>query len=101
MLLSNSEILKARRRIKWTAYGPSDKVEHKVSGKIGSPFWDPIIDRNSNDICEFLRLRNQNPHRIIIGHLNINSIRNKFELLVRFAGNNLDILMVSITINRW
>ena len=37
------------------------------------------------------------PHRIIIGHLNKNSIRNKSESLVRFVGNNLDILLVSET----
>ena len=30
-----------------------------------------------------------------MGHLNINSVRNKFESLVRFVGNNLDILKVS------
>ena len=29
-----------------------------------------------------------------MGHLNINSIRNKFESLIRFADNNLDILTV-------
>ena len=66
-------------------------------GKLESPFSDPIIDRNTNDICELKQLRNQNPHRIIIGHLNINSIRNKFESLVTFVGNNLDILMISET----
>ena len=75
----------------------SDEVEHKVSGKLESPPPEPIIDRNTNGICELKQLRNQNPHRIIIGHLNINSIRNKFESLVRFIGNNLDILMVSET----
>ena len=66
-------------------------------GKLESPFSDPIIDRNTNDICELKQLRNQNPHKIIIGHLNINSIRNKFESLVTFVGNNLDILMISET----
>ena len=62
-----------------------------------SPPSDPKIDKNTNGICELKQLRNQNPHRIIIHHLNINSIRNKFESLVRFVGNNLDILMVSET----
>ena len=36
-------------------------------------------------------------HRVIIGHININSIRNKFEPLVSFINNNLDILMISKT----
>ena len=75
----------------------SDEAEHKVSGKLESPPSDPKIDRNTNGICELKQLRNQNPHRIIIGHFNINSIRNKFESLVRFVGNNLDVLMVSET----
>ena len=66
-------------------------------GKLEGPFSDPIIDRNTNGICELKQLRNQNPHRIIIGHLNINSIRNKFQSLVTFVGNNLDILMISET----
>ena len=75
----------------------SDEAEHKVSGKLESPPSDPKIDRNINGICEHKQLRNQNPHRIIIDHLSINSIRNKFESLVRFVGNNLDVLMVSET----
>ena len=77
-----------------------DEVEHKVSGKLESPTSDAIIYRNTNGIFELKQLRNQNPHRIIIGQLNINSIGNKFESLVRFVGNNLNILMVSDK-NRW
>ena len=30
-----------------------------------------------------------------MGHFNINSVRNKFESLVRFVGSNLDVFMVS------
>ena len=40
-----------------------------------------------------LRLKNLN--RLILGHLNINSIRNKFEALKLIVKNNLDILIVS------
>ena len=75
----------------------SDEVKHKVSGKLASPPSDPKINRNTNDICELKQLRNQNPHKITIGHLTINSIRNKFESLARFVCNNIDILMVSET----
>ena len=75
----------------------SEEVEQNVSGKLESPFSDPIIDRNTNDICELKQHRDQNPHRIIIGHLNINSIKNKFDSLARVVGNSLDILMVSET----
>ena len=75
----------------------SDEVEQKVSWKLESPPSDPIIDRNTNGICELKKLRNQNRSRIIIGHLNINFIRNKFESLVRFVGSNLNTLMISET----
>ena len=82
-------------------YDLSDEVEHKVSGKSETPFSDPIFDRNTTDICELKQLRNQNPQKIIVGHLNINSIRNEFKSLVRFVGNNLDILYGIGDKNRW
>ena len=75
------------------SYNQSYLAENKVSWKLESPFLDAIIDRNTNDICELKQLRNHNRHRIIIGYLNINSIRNKFEPLLRFVRNNLDTLM--------
>ena len=36
-------------------------------------------------------------NRILIGHLNINSLRNKFEILMSWIAVNLDILMISET----
>ena len=39
----------------------------------------------------------KNPNRIIIAHLNINSIRNKFEILKEVVGNKIDILLISET----
>ena len=39
----------------------------------------------------------RNPNRIIIAHLNINSIRNKFEILKEVVGNKIDILLISET----
>ena len=38
-----------------------------------------------------------NLNRIIISHININSIRNKFELLAEVVMGNVDILMVTET----
>ena len=70
----------------------TDDIEHNVSGKLESRPSEPI--RNTNRICELEQLRNQNPRWIIIGYLNINLIRDKFESLVRFVGNNLHIAMV-------
>ena len=48
----------------------------------------------------FEKLKNtrlKNPNRLIIAQLNINSLRNKFDLLVRMQHSNLDILLISET----
>ena len=37
------------------------------------------------------------PDKLIMGHLNINSIRNKFDTLSLIVKNNVDILMISET----
>ena len=42
-------------------------------------------------------LRVKCSNKIIMGHLNINSIRNKFELLSSLIGGKIDILMISET----
>ena len=47
------------------------------------------------DILKKMKLRNAN--KIIIGHLNINSIRNKIEDLKYLIAENIDILLISET----
>ena len=42
-------------------------------------------------------LRKSNPFKVIVGHININSIRNKFEPLKKMIQDNIDILLVSKT----
>ena len=42
-------------------------------------------------------IRKKNPNRLIITHLNINSIRNKLEMLKEVIGNKIDILLISET----
>ena len=44
---------------------------------------------------EALRLKNVN--KLIIAHLNINSLRNKFEFLISLIKDNIDVLMISET----
>ena len=39
----------------------------------------------------------QCPEKIIVGHLNINSIRNKFDALSFIIDTNIDILLISNT----
>ena len=52
-----------------------------------------LIDHTSNKGLESLRIRSSN--KIVEGHLNINSIRNKFDFLAHQAQGNIDILMIS------
>ena len=50
-----------------------------------------------DDILVLKNLRVSYPNNIIIGHLNINSIRNKFEMLSLSVAQYVDILMLSKT----
>ena len=47
------------------------------------------------EVLKSLKLKNTN--KIIIGHLNINSIRNKFESRKYIINNNVDMLLISET----
>ena len=68
-------------------------IDYNTSGKSENPLSDPIItDENISDFCEINNLRSQNPFGFIIGHINVSSIRNKFEPLVSFVNNNLTFL---------
>ena len=42
-------------------------------------------------------LRKKHSNRVIIGHININSIRNKFDHLIAITKGNVDVLMISET----
>ena len=53
-----------------------------------------IVDHITNADLKSLRIRNLN--KIVVGHLNINSVRNKFNFLAQVKGN-IDILMISET----
>ena len=54
-----------------------------------------IVDHITNADLKSLRIRNLN--KIVVGHLNINSIRNKFDFLAHQVKENIDILMMSET----
>ena len=54
--------------------------------------------RNSdNPSLIFNELKRKNSDRVIIGHININFIENKFEPLVALVKNKVDIIMISET----
>ena len=42
-------------------------------------------------------MKENSPMKIIVGHLNINSLRNKFEALQFIIGRNLEIVLLSET----
>ena len=54
-----------------------------------------IVDHITNADLKSLRIRNLN--KIVVGHLNINSIKNKFDLLAHQVNGNIDMLMTSET----
>ena len=43
------------------------------------------------------KIRINNVSRVVVGHININSIRNKFDMLSSMVKDNIDILMISET----
>ena len=50
-----------------------NEIDHNTLGKSENPLSDSIIiDENTYAFREITVLRNQNPSRVIIGHININ-----------------------------
>ena len=61
-------------------------------------FMNSVPEEHQDDIILGLKnLRVKYFNKIIMGHLNINSIRNKSELLSSLIGGKIDILMISET----
>ena len=60
---------------------------------------DESLDNESAiDSERFLKsLRTTNPDKLVFSHLNINSIRNKFEMLLDQIKGNIDVMLVSET----
>ena len=60
----------------------------------------PIVTESSitfDSLSDLQHIRINNPLRLIIGQININSIRNKFDALMNQIKENIDILMISET----
>ena len=60
----------------------------------GSPNKPDPFTHNFNDLRE---VKLKHPNRLIFAHININSVRNKFEILQEVIGNNIDVLLISET----
>ena len=52
---------------------------------------------DENPISILQEIRNTNIRKIIIGHLNVNSLRNKFDALKSIIKDNIDIFVISET----
>ena len=80
------------------SFNTENEIDYNTSGKSKNPLSDPIItDENTSDFCGINDPRKRNSSSVIIGHIDINCVRNKFEPLVSFINNNHDILMISET----
>ena len=68
------------------------------SDSIRSELYNYSEVKGYSDCKDLLRqLKMNNPSKILIGHLNINSIRNKFEFFANQIKGNLDIALISET----
>ena len=76
-----------------------------LTSSVENPNFDISVDENivdlhdgDNDPHDILRnLKLKNINRLIIGQININSIRNKFDYLKKLIHQNIDIMVVTET----
>ena len=61
-------------------------------------FHKSATENDINDAKKGLKeIKIHSPDKLILGHLNINSVRNKFEALTYIIDNNIDLLLISET----
>ena len=77
----------------------SDRPPLNTGVPFDSPAATPLVaDINATDARSSLKLlRIRNIGKIIIGYLNINSVRNKFDAVKEIISQNLDVLMLAET----
>ena len=87
----------ASERSKTTAILSDHDIPHSLSRNVNGSvsITCQFLEDNFKDTLKKLRIKNLN--RVIISQININSIRNKIELLSEAVLGNIDILMVSET----
>ena len=84
-------------------YAPEFYPDVTIVDSQRSPDWDiscpnPTSQSNEQDPHYILnQLRLSNINKVIIGHLNIKSLRNKLEMLMAIVKGTVDILVVSET----
>ena len=70
----------------------NEKSDHSAIYRVNETLSEETPKNNALN-----EIRKKDPNCIIIAHLNNNSIRNKFEMLQKLIGNNIDILLISAT----
>ena len=71
---------------------------HSSQTLIGKTSCLNLTNENADNIYSILNdIRVNNSHRVILGHPNINSIRNKFDALSDIIKNKIDIMLISET----
>ena len=70
-------------------FNQNNNTDKNLSEKLITSF--QIKDKGS---CErrYWHLRLENPNQVIVGQLNINSIRNKFDILTSTISDKIDVL---------
>ena len=77
---------------------PSLFTDESISAPNSSAATPLATDTDTTDAKSKLKLlRIRNIGRVIIGYLNINSVRNKFDALKEIASQSLDVLMIAET----
>ena len=94
-ILSTTFVREISNIFKWQCVSCSTNGEVTGSSSLAG------YKSNSKTICtetnHLKSLRKSNLNRLIFAHLNISSIRNKFEFLVKDLASNVDLLMISET----
>ena len=75
----------------------SEFDKEKTMGKEHDSSQSAKSKESSNGLSVLDCVRLKNAHMLIISHLNINSLRNKFEMLWETVQDKLDILLISQT----
>ena len=73
------------------------EIDYNENNNLNTSSTDDKCDDNSNPLRKLRDLALKNLGKIIIGHLNINSVRNKINVLKAMTGDNIDILVISET----
>ena len=75
-----------------------------INTSVDTPILElPVFHRfaTENDIKDaktgFKEIKIQSPDKLILGHLNINLVRNKFEALTYIIDNSIDLILISET----